>query len=125
MRVSVADDVLTIDLGVKETLLACKRCVRVPLAHVRGAQEGIPGRRVIDIRVFGSFIPGRLKAGTFYTREGKEFWFVEQGRRNYVTIDLAPEAPFRRVVLGLDDVSPIRAAIGIEAAEMREDAVVA
>jgi hypothetical protein len=92
---------------------------------VRGAKEGSPGRRIIDIRVFGSFIPGSLKAGTFYTREGREFWFVERGRQHYVTLELAPEAPYRRVVLGLDDVAPILTSVGIEARPLQETVSVA
>ena len=66
----------------------------------------MPEPRLLEVRVPGTFIPGVIKAGTYWTRAGKEFWYVRRGMSDYVTIELADGAPFRRMVFGLDgDIS--------------------
>lgn len=49
----------------------------------------------------GTYFPGLIKAGTYYTRNGKEFWYVIRGK-NYLTIELENES-YKRIVLGLDE----------------------
>ena len=107
MRVIIENDIFKITFGIKEGIWACKRCVRVPTDHVSVVRHGIPKSRFLDVRTLGTLIPGVIKAGTYYTRDGKEFWFAPRGKQHYLTIELVEGAPFRRIVLGMDDISPV------------------
>ncbi|MFH2063316.1 MAG: hypothetical protein ABIJ46_04135 [bacterium] len=102
MKISIEDDQLNLELSVGEKLCCCRRTLSVPLGSVRGMTEGVPEPRLLEVRVPGTHIPGVIKAGTFWTREGKEFWYVTPGKSEYVTLELDETAPFRRIVLGLD-----------------------
>ncbi|MFC1638762.1 hypothetical protein ACFL26_00645 [Patescibacteria group bacterium] len=108
MRVSIDDGNLKIEFSRTERLCSCRRAVDVPLEHIRHVSEGIPEPRLLEMRVPGTYIPGVLKAGTFWTRGGKEFWYVRRGQPEYMTIELREDAPFRRVVLSLDEGESVR-----------------
>lgn len=112
MRVFVENGVLHVQLGLRERIWACRGGVCAPLSSVVRMDRGIPGPRLLDIRAPGTFIPGIIKAGTYLTRDGKEFWYVPRGMPHYVTIELR-EGPYRRIVLGLDDAESVERALGV------------
>jgi hypothetical protein len=47
------------------------------------------------------FLPGVIKTGTYYTDQGKEFWYVTQDR-NYLILELKDE-PYKRIILTLNN----------------------
>jgi hypothetical protein len=75
---------------------------RIPLSHVREIKHEIPVTSWRELRIPGSFVPGVIKAGTYYTPRGKEFWYVTRWGKQFVTIELEHEK-YRRIVLGLDE----------------------
>jgi hypothetical protein len=103
MRVQLSEGSLTVEFTAAEKICSCKRSVVVSMDHIRAVKAGVPEPRLLEVRVPGTFIPGVIKAGTYWTRKGKEFWFVKSGKPHYVTIELAEEAPYRRMVLGLEE----------------------
>lgn len=103
MRVTLSDGSLTVEFTAVEKICSCKRSVAVSAAHINRVKSGVPEPRLLEVRVPGTFIPGVIKAGTYWTRAGKEFWYVRRGMPRYITIELSEEAPFRRMVLGLDE----------------------
>jgi len=103
MRVTMSSDSLTLHFTAVEKICSCRGSFAVSAEHIREVKSGVPEPRLLEVRVPGTFIPGVIKAGTFWTREGKEFWYVRQGMPRYITIELSDEAPFRRMVLGLAD----------------------
>jgi len=103
MRVTLSNDSLTLHFTVAEKICSCRGSIEISATHIREVRSGVPEPRLLEVRVPGTFIPGVIKAGTFWTRSGKEFWYVRRGMPRYVTIELSEEAPFRRMVLGLAD----------------------
>jgi hypothetical protein len=77
--------------------------VSVPLAHVTRAEASLPPWTWKELRAPGTAIPGLIKAGTYYTSRGREFWYVVRSRwAKPLTIDLEGER-FRRIVISIDD----------------------
>jgi len=93
---------LNIQLGIAEKILSIRGSLRIPLKHIKQVTTKRPKTSWWrDIRAPGTYLPGLIKAGTYYTRNGKEFWFVTRGK-NYLTIELQDES-YKRIVLGIDD----------------------
>jgi hypothetical protein len=78
----------------------------VPLAHVVRAEASRPPWTWKTIRAPGTAVPGLIKAGTYYTAEGREFWYVVRSPWKQpltpLTIELRGE-PFERLVVSIDD----------------------
>lgn len=100
-RVSIADDLLTVQLTGLHRVWALKRHIRVPLTHVRGAtpDPGIVGERK-GLRAPGLHLPGFV-IGTFSRGREKHFWDVRSGR-HAIVIELTDE-PYTRLVVDVDD----------------------
>lgn len=97
-RVSITDDLLTVELQGLHRLWAFKRRLRVPLAHVRGATAD-PGmaRERKGLRAPGLHLPGAAVIGTFHRDGERHFWDVV-GSAGVVVIELVDEAYDRLVV---------------------------
>ena len=74
----------------------------IPLPHIQEATITAPKTTWKELRSPGTFIPGFIKAGTYYTDRGKEFWLVDYRQANYLTIELQNES-YQRIVLTLED----------------------
>jgi hypothetical protein len=94
---------LTIQLSIAERLLAVrlKRDITIPLRNIVAVSTERPESSALDLRVPGTYVPGLIKAGTYYTRGGREFWYATR-KKTYLVLDLK-DARFRRVVLTVDD----------------------
>jgi hypothetical protein len=72
----------------------------IPLQHIERATIAEPQSSWAELRAPGTFLPGIIKAGTYYTRRGKEFWYVT-GEQNYLTLELTDE-PYQRMIFTLE-----------------------
>lgn len=101
-RVSVTDDLLTVDLQGLHQLWAFKRRIRVPLAHVRGATAD-PGivHEPKGMRAPGLHLPGAAVIGSFRRKGEKHFWDVRSGA-HAVVIELADET-YDRLIVDVED----------------------
>ncbi|NET03041.1 MAG: hypothetical protein F6K62_23060 [Sphaerospermopsis sp. SIO1G2] len=102
MKLTILEPNLQIEFTLKEQLLAARihKLWLIPLSHILKVSTDVPGKSKRDIRAPGSFIPGVIKAGTYYTERGKEFWYVA-GKNNssqVLHIELADES-YQRIVL--------------------------
>src|SRR3989338_6268781 len=79
----------------------------IPLAHISGVSFTLPKTSWEELRSPGSFFPGLIKAGTYYTGRGKEFWYVTRKRRSVVVIDLHDEK-YNRIVVGFPDSTMVQ-----------------
>lgn len=97
-HVSIADDLLTLDLQGLHKLWAFKRRIRVPLEHVRGATAD-PGmvHEPKGLRAPGLHVPGNAVIGTFYRDGEKHFWDVRSGA-DAIVIELVEESYARLIV---------------------------
>lgn len=71
----------------------------ISLAHILSVTTEEPRHSWTDIRAPGTFFPGMIKAGTYYTTRGREFWYVTQDQ-NYLVLVLQDE-PFKKIVLSI------------------------
>ncbi|MEA5568230.1 hypothetical protein [Anabaena sp. UHCC 0399] len=69
--------------------------------HIESVSTTEPVSSWTEIRSPGTSIPGIIKAGTYYSNRGKEFWYVTQDK-NYLTLELKNE-PFRSIILTIDN----------------------
>ena len=93
-KVEIVGDRLRLTVEGLDVVLAIKKSLEVPLAHVSGVELGITeqAQAQLDksIRLPGAYMPGIAIAGRFY-REGKwVFWNIHKGERA-ITIALHHE----------------------------------
>jgi hypothetical protein len=103
MKLNLENENLTIDLEWYEQLWAVtlERQMRIPLDHIDRVTTIEPTSNWSDLRAPGTFLPGVIKAGTYYTKQGKEFWYAIADK-NYLTLELHDE-PYRRVIITIPD----------------------
>jgi hypothetical protein len=103
MNLNITDDKLQIEFSLKEQLLAARLHQRweIPLSHIQQVTTAKPESSWKDLRAPGTDFPGVIKAGTYYTQRGKEFWFVTRDR-DYLVIELEDES-YKRIILNVDD----------------------
>ncbi|MDG7050676.1 MAG: hypothetical protein JRZ94_05690 [Nitrososphaerota archaeon] len=100
MELAINGDSLHINLNWKEKLAAISGSLTIPLTHITSVDLDYP-RIPNGIRLPGSYLPGLVAAGTYYTRKGKEFWCVIK-KKNILRIELKDEF-YSRLILGLDN----------------------
>lgn len=103
MQLSLNQDQLVIQLDWYEQLLAftLHNPMTIPLAHLRQVTAEEPPSRWTDLRVPGTHLPGVIKAGTYYTRHGREFWYATIDRK-FLVLELREE-PYEKIVLTMEN----------------------
>lgn len=103
MNLYINENKLNIEFTFTEQLLAVswRKSWTIPLAHITQVKTAEPESNWKEIRAPGSFIPGLIKAGTYYTDRGKEFWYVNRDK-DYLTIELQNES-YQRIILTIDN----------------------
>ncbi len=103
MQLSLANEQLSIEFEWYEQLWAVRfdRLMAIPIAHIQTASTAEPQCNWATVRAPGTFVPGIIKAGTYYTKQGKEFWYVTEDK-NYLTLDLQDE-PYRRLIITIPE----------------------
>lgn len=104
MQLVLDADRLELSLEGIEHVLAFRIApVSVHLAHVIRAEAALPPWTWKQLRAPGTAIPGVIKAGTYYTPRGKEFWYVVHSRwAQPLTVEIDGE-PLARLVISIDD----------------------
>jgi hypothetical protein len=102
MQISISDDQFKIDLDGWERFWAFyfNADLHIPLSHITQVSTDEPRHSWTDVRLPGTFLPGVIKAGTYYTDRGKEFWYVTRLGR-YLTLELENEF-YKRIVLSVE-----------------------
>lgn len=93
--IELTDTMLIVHVEGFDKILALKSELQVPLSHVVDAEVdpniGEEFRRLfIGIKAPGTGLAGVVRAGTWYTNEGKVFWDVHHPE-NVITIHLADD----------------------------------
>ena len=103
MNLKIIDNKLQIELEWFEQLWAfhLSKTIEIPLDRIERATTVEPQSNWAEIRAPGTFLPGVIKAGTYYTSRGKEFWYVTK-ERDYLTLQLNDEY-FQRIILTVDN----------------------
>jgi len=100
LKLEISDGKLRIDLGSLEKVLAIRGGFEIPLENIVkvGTEAHRTGWR--EIRAPGTYLPGVIKAGTYYTPRGREFWYVTE--KGVLVLELENET-YKRIVLSIDD----------------------
>ncbi len=105
-EVEILENSLIVHVKGMDKILAFKSQLEVPLAHVVSAEVD-PNtvqefeRLFIGIKAPGTGLPGVIRAGTWYTDNGKVFWDVHDAHKS-ITIRLADET-YSRLVVEVED----------------------
>jgi hypothetical protein len=102
-----------------DAVRALRAHLSVPLAHVVGVRTHAPeadfdAAIVESYRGVGTYVRGRVAAGSQHLADGRSFYVVRDPRKAIV-IDLEEE-PFRHIAVQVDDESPEAAASRVQAA---------
>ncbi|NET58932.1 MAG: hypothetical protein F6K47_23145 [Symploca sp. SIO2E6] len=103
MNISILDNKVRIELEWYEQLWAfhLSNSFEIPLAHITRVTMDEPPSSWTEIRAPGTFVPGLIKAGTYYTSRGREFWYATKDN-DYLVLELQDE-PFKKMVFTLSE----------------------
>ena len=78
MQLTLTSTHLIVDLDWQERLWACHigSAIQVPLEQIVAVSCDRPDTSWREIRAPGTFFPGAIRAGTYYTERGREFWYA-------------------------------------------------
>jgi len=96
---------LYINFTIIEKILGIHWSFQILLRDISGIHCDVPQQTWKELRLPGTFIPGMIKAGTYLTERGWEFWYVTR-KKHHVTIDLR-RGFYKRMVLSADDKDTI------------------
>ena len=116
-NIELTDTMLIINVEGFDKILAFQSQLQVPLVHVVGAEidpqiEEEFCRLFLGIKAPGTGIAGVVRAGTWYTDEGKVFWDVHHPK-NAITIRLADD-PYGKLLIEV--ANPVVAVAAIQEA---------
>ncbi len=107
MNLSIVEPNLKIEFTLKEQFVAVRlnKLWEIPLSQIKQVTTTAPQTTWRELRSPGTFIPGLVKAGTYYTKRGKEFWYVNYRQPNYLNIELHSESDksYNRIILTIDN----------------------
>lgn len=99
MKLSLSKETLKVRMEGWEIVWALKRSLSLPLKNIAGVGTTIPRPTWKEVKAPGTMLPGMIKAGTYYTGRGKEFWYAKRGKK-FLVLELRNER-YKRVILGV------------------------
>lgn len=103
MRLTITDTNLRIDLQAVEKILSLHGSLDIPLSSITSLSTEVPKNSWSDLRAPGTYFPGLIKAGTYYTNRGKEFWYATFGSEKKYLVAELNDHPYQRIVLTVDE----------------------
>lgn len=101
-RVRIDNDTVIVEIEGLDRLWALKKQLTIPVAHLRAAvADPAAARKPRGIRAPGTYVPGRITAGTYRRRGERTFWDVHDPAKA-VVIDLREER-YARLIVQVDD----------------------
>lgn len=100
-RISIDNDIITIELSPVDKFFSLHGNLRIPVAHVTGATVEDENGWNYLWKLMGTSLPGIKVAGSFFTADGLAFCDFGNGK-NCVVLDTTNEM-FKRVVVQLDE----------------------
>ena len=101
VRVELAGGRLDVRLATLDRILAMRGSFSIPFLDITSGSTASLPSTCKEVRSPGTFIPGVIKAGTYYNSRGEEFWMVKKGQQ-ILNIEVK-EMPYKRFVLGVEN----------------------
>jgi hypothetical protein len=111
MKLAIQADRLEIRLNFWERLFSGHPgdVMTILLEHIEAVMPEVPTMHWDEWRAPGIYLPGIFKAGTYYSRQGCEFWYITP-QSDHLTLNLRDES-FQRVILNVPDSKTLVQAI--------------
>jgi len=85
-----------------EKILGIHWSFKIPILDIVSVNTQRPNfYQIKQIRAPGTFFPGLIKAGTYFTGRGKEFWYVTR-KNTFLTLELE-KGFYKRIILSIND----------------------
>jgi hypothetical protein len=101
MNITNQGNHLIIEFSLVEKTLGLHGNFKIQQSSIVSIEEREPEWGWLDLKIPGTFFPGLIRAGTYYSRRGKEFWYWTNKKHTYV-IELK-NMPYKRIILSTDD----------------------
>jgi len=99
LKLEISNGKLRIDLGNLEKALGIKGGFEIPLQNIVKAGTEALRTGWTETRAPGTHVAGAVKAGTYHTPRGREFWYVTD--KGVLVLELEDEF-YKRIILSVD-----------------------
>ena len=106
MKLNITNDNLTIKLDMWEKIFSLHGDFEIPLKNISKAEIKEPEFIWRTFRLPGSYLPGVIKAGHYWTKGEWEFW-LRFGPKNKTMVIHLKQGRFRRINIGIDTESDV------------------
>jgi hypothetical protein len=106
MRVFSDDSNLYIKFNTIEKILGVHWSFTIPLNMISSIHTDPLMRLSHGFRFPGTFFPGLIKAGTYLTNRGKEFWYTTRSK-NFLSIEIK-QGFYKRIILSVNGNESIK-----------------
>ena len=101
MQIISDDSNLYIKFNITEKILGVHGSFTIPLDTISDIHTDIPKHMPHGLRFPGTFFPGLIKAGTYLTNRGKEFWYATRNKK-LLCIELK-QGFYKKIILSTND----------------------
>ena len=103
MELKIENGIFKIQFNTTEKILSIHASMEIPVSDITKVTGILPDPTWKEICMPGTNLPGVIKAGTYYTNRGKEFWYLTRGKE-VLRIELRDLA-YKRIILGVENSS--------------------
>ena len=103
MELKIVNGILKIQFTTAEKILSVHGSMEIPVSKITEVTRMLLDPTWKEIRMPGTNLPGIIKAGSYFTNRGKEFWYLTWGKEG-LRIGLRDQT-YKRIILGIDDSS--------------------
>ncbi|MCE9651632.1 MAG: hypothetical protein K8Q89_01020 [Nitrosarchaeum sp.] len=101
MQIFSDDNNMYIKFSTLEKILGVHWSFTIPLDTISEISYERPVQSLREIRMPGTFFPGIIKAGTYLTNRGREFWYTTRNK-SFLIIELK-NGFYKRIVLSVNE----------------------
>lgn len=106
MQIFFDDSNLYIKFNTIEKILGVHWSFTIPLNTISDIRTDSPTHLSHGLRFPGTFFPGLIKAGTYLTSRGKEFWYTTRNKK-FLSIEIR-QGFYKRIILSVNDNESIK-----------------
>jgi len=106
MQIFVDDNNLSINFNIIEKILGVHGSFTISLNDISLVHTSVPKQSFKELRIPGTCFPGLIKAGTYFTNRGREFWYTTRNKP-FLNIELK-QGFYRRIILSTNENESIK-----------------
>jgi len=106
MQVFSDDSNLYIKFTILEKILGVHWSFTIPLNTISDIHTNSPTYMSHGLKFLGTFFPRLIKAGTYLTSRGKEFWYTTRNKK-FLSIELQ-QGFYKRIIISVNENESIK-----------------